>query len=585
MVFSIQAEDQTAETAAEVKEDIAITADKTQGDAIPSVEENIEMGTIEQSKNHSKRSVIQNIEFKIVDDKSTIQVTFSEMPKYQQSVNATLKQVAYYFENTQTPNRLQRAYDTTEFLSTVSLFTLLEMPSKEGVSKLVIQLKDGKKPQASVSGNVLTIGFEGIKGSSEKSLTQNESNELIEENIYSSNKIFSGKNIELELKNSDVQDALRFIAKTSGFNIVVGEDVTGKIGTLSLKNVPWDQAFTLILQAKKLGYVKQGNVIRVATLTSLKAEKDAALANEQSKVKVETLKTVLIPVSYAKASELAPRVKNLLTERGTAETDVRTNSIIIRDVEKVVVKAQKLLTALDTQPPRVSISAKIVEVASTYTRQLGMPKLGGGVPTSFNGVNYTAGAKLDGGTQGGAFSIFALQEQTQVLLFQLGELEEKVKVLANPTVSVVANQQASINQTFSFFVSATETIAGVTVASVKQISSNLSLDVTPIVSGDGSIFMTLNIKNEVPKGSGVNTTIDTRNVSTQVLLENGDTAVIGGIFSNTVKTGKEGIPGLMRIPILGYLFSRNNLEDIKNEVFVFLTAKILNAEEAFKRNL
>jgi ABC-type phosphate/phosphonate transport system ATPase subunit len=107
MVFSIQAEDQTAETAAEVKEDIAITADKTQGDAIPSVEENIEMGTIEQSKNHSKRSVIQNIEFKIVDDKSTIQVTFSEMPKYQQSVNATLKQVAYYFENTQTPNRLR----------------------------------------------------------------------------------------------------------------------------------------------------------------------------------------------------------------------------------------------------------------------------------------------------------------------------------------------------------------------------------------------------------------------------------------------------------------------------------------------
>jgi hypothetical protein len=146
MVFSIQAEDQTAETAAEVKEDIAITADKTQGEAVPSVEENIEMGTIEQSKNHSRRSVIQNIEFKIIEDKSTIQITFSEMPKYQQSINPTLKQVAYYFENTQTPNRLQRAYDTTEFLSTVSLFTLLEMPSKQGVSKLVIQLKDGKKP-------------------------------------------------------------------------------------------------------------------------------------------------------------------------------------------------------------------------------------------------------------------------------------------------------------------------------------------------------------------------------------------------------------------------------------------------------
>lgn len=583
MVFSIQAENPTAEPGNEAKatEDIVVTADE-KSENIPSENESIEMGTVSENKSTTRKNQIQNIEFKIIEDKSTIQVTFSDEPKYQQSINATLKQVAYYFENTQTPNRLQRAYDTTEFLSTVSLFTLLEMPSKEGMSKLVIQLRDTKKPSVSVSKNVLSITFEGIKGSTEKSLTHNDTNELIEENIYSNNKVFSGKNIELELKNTDVQDALRFIAKTSGFNIVVGEDVVGKIGTLSLKNVPWDQAFTLILQAKKLGYVKQGNVIRVATLSSLKAEKDAALANEQSKVKVEVLKTVLIPVSYAKASELAPRVKNLLTERGTAETDVRTNSIIIRDIEKVVVKAQKLLTALDTQPPRVSISAKIVEVASTYTRQLGVPNLFS--RNIFDGVNYLR-TDFVPSTQGGAYTISAGSGQQFGVNFQLGELEEKVKVLANPTVSVVANQQASINQTFSFFVSATETVAGVTVASVRQISSNLSLDVTPIVSGDGSIFMTLNIKNEVPKGSGVNTTIDTRNVSTQVLLENGDTAVIGGIFSNTVKTGKEGIPGLMRIPIIGYLFSRNNLEDIKNEVFVFLTAKILNADEAFKRSL
>ncbi len=536
------------------------------------------------------RNVLNNLEFRQDGPKSRIIVTSRVPLRYREVKNPTMKQIIYFFENTETPERLQRAYDTTEFVSPVALFTLLQMPKESPPSsKLIIQLREDAVPSVITSERGMYIEFGPPKstgpdgGAGIRIMSSNKERAGSgEENLYLSNQSFTGRVInKLEIKNSDIQDVLRLIAKTSGYNIVVGDDVTGKVGTMSLNNVPWDQAFALVLQSKKLGYVKNGNVIRVATLTSLKTEKDEALASEQARIKVEPLRTVLIPISYAKAAELAPQGKSFLSERGAIDTDPRTNTIIVKDVDRVVTRVQKLFAALDTQPPRVAISAKIIEMKSEFSRSFGFNALS--ASTNFSGINLAANQNL-ASSGSNVFTLRAPQFASLETQFQVAESESKAKTLANPSVSVVANRQASISQSLSFFVQDSSVAGGVVIPTSRQVTTTLTMDATPIVAGDGSIFLTLNLKNEIPNLAGSSTTIDARNVSTQVLLENGDTAVVGGVFTNNLNTGHDGIPLLMRIPVLGNLFSRHSVIDRRNEIFVFVTAKITNAEESFKRN-
>lgn len=544
------------------------------------------------------KNQITNLEFKMEGSTSRIVVSSRSPLRYREVRNPQVKQVVYFFENTETPSRLQRAYDTTEFVSPVALFTLLQMPKETPpVTKLIVQLREDKSPVLTPNERGIYIDFPPPDRRDEQRLIlgDNDPRLATEENIYSGAQTFNGKSISrLEVKNSEVQDVLRLIAKSSGYNIVIGDDVNGKVGTLSLQNVPWDQAFTLVLQTKKLGYVRQGNVIRVATLSSLKGEKEESIANEQSRIRVEPLRTVLIPISYAKANDLQAKAKAFLTERGSIDVDQRTNTIIIKDIDRAVTRIQKLFSALDTQPARVSIAAKIVEMTSDFTRNIGFGRFAfnqaiGGVSIG-NNFDTDAGEFLDtsnfGGKGASTVTLSAPNFARLQTQFLLEEIDGKTRTLANPSVTVVANQQATINQSLSFFVINTDAVAGgQLIPGVKQITANLNMDVTPIVAGDGSIFMTVNIRNEIPKGAPPNITIDSRNVQTQILVENGDTAVVGGIFSNTTFTGKTGVPFLMRVPILGFFFSANSITENKNEIFIFLTAKILNPEESFKRNL
>ncbi|MFM8314557.1 MAG: secretin N-terminal domain-containing protein [Deltaproteobacteria bacterium] len=530
---------------------------------------------------------IFNLEFKMEGDVSRIYVTSRYKLRYQEKRNAAMKQYVYVFENTMVPERIERAYDTSEFLSPVALFTLLQTPkNKVPLAKLIIQLREDKTPVVTNTEKGMFIDFPAPDEQGDARVALGDENKKFtsEENTFSPNQVFTGRPIErLEIKNTDIQDVIRLIGRSSGYNIVIGEDVTGKIGALSLENIPWDQAFALVLQSKKLGYVRQGNVLRVATLAALKSEKEEIAAVEQSKVKAESLRTVIIPISYAKATDLAPKGKSLMSERGSMEVDERSNSIIVRDIDRSVGKMQKLYAMLDTQPPIVSVSAKVVEMKSDFSRSFGMNILKFGTSTS--GIN--ADVNFDKfSVSGNTINIKAPDFAKLDATIGLAELEGQTKVLANPTVSVNQNQKATMTQTLSsFFPVAQQGAGGFAVPSLQAIDTTLSLEVTPIVSGDGSISMTVNVKNEVPQkaSGGASVSVDKRNVQTQVLLENGDTAVIGGAFSSTSTTSLGGIPGLMRLPLVGMLFSSTELKEIKNEILIFLTAKILNTEESFKR--
>ncbi|NBY20874.1 hypothetical protein EBQ74_11690 [bacterium] len=555
-------------------------------DAQPSVNSLVNEIPNKTSSGRAIKNEITNLEFKMDGDVSRILISSIAKLNYKEFKNTSMKQVVYVLENTQVPERLERAYDTSEFGSPVALFTLLQIPkSKEPTAKLIVQLREDKAPSIVSSERGLSIDFPAADnlGDSRELLGSNESKMIPEESNFSQGATFYGKPIErLEIKNTDIQDVLRLIGRSSGYNIVIGEDVTGKVGAISLENIPWDQAFAIVLQSKKLGYIRQGNVLRVATLASLKAEKDEIAAVEQSKVKAEVLRTVLIPVSYAKAQDLAPKGKSILTERGSLDVDERSNSIIVRDIDRVIGKLQKLYAMLDTQPPIVSVSAKVVEMKSDFSRSFGMNALKLAQNTSGiagEGFDYTPG--------GTTITIKRPEFARLEAKIGLAELEGETRVLANPSLAVNQNQKAVFNQTLSaFYKVQQQAVAGaIPQQTLQAIDTTLSLEATPIVSGDGSISMNVNIKNEVPQSSAgaAEVAIDKRSIQTQVLLENGDTAVIGGAFSSTASSTQDGVPGLMRLPLIGLLFSERLIKETKNEILIFLTAKILNAEESFKR--
>jgi type IV pilus assembly protein PilQ len=516
---------------------------------------------------------IVNLEFKMEGDVSRLLVTSRGRLKYQETKNSKTKQLVYVFQNTTVPERLERAYDTSEFVSPVALFTLLQVPkNKTPAAKLIIQLREDKAASISNTERGMFIDFPAPDESGDTRLALGDAGQKqsVEETNFSGAGSFSGKPIErLEIKNTDIQDVIRLIGRSSGYNIVIGDDVSGKVGALSLENIPWDQAFALVLQSKKLGYVRQGNVLRVATLAGLKSEKEELAAAEASRIKAEPLRTVLIPVSYAKAADLAPRAKPLMTDRGTAEVDERSNSIIVRDVDKSIGKLQKLFAMLDTQPPIVSVSAKIVEMKSSLTRNLGMNILN---LSSTSGVNIGAEFKPVGDSPFATNVINIKASDFAGLNAQLGlsETDGLTKVLATPSVSVSQNQKATMSQSIANFIPVTIVANGVATTQYQQIDSVLSLDVTPIVAGDGSISMSINVRNEVPQGAGATFTVDKRNVQTQVLLENGDTAVIGGAFRSVNDNQINGVPGLMKLPLIGMLFSGKTFTETKNEVLIFL---------------
>jgi type IV pilus assembly protein PilQ len=534
-----------------------------------------------------QKNELFNMEFKVEGGISRIFISAKHKLKYRESKNLSAKQYVYLLENVTVPERLERAYDTSEFVSPIALFTLLQLGQPQTpFAKLIIQLREDKVPNVTNTEKGMFIDFPppNDEGETKFSIGQGDKNLIPEESSYSSNQTFSGKPIDrLEIKNTDVQDVIRLIGRSSGYNMVIGDDVTGKIGALSLENIPWDQALALVLQSKKLGYVRQGNVLRVASLTSLKSEREEVAAAEASKVKAEPLKTVIIPISYAKATELAPKGKALLSERGNTEVDERSNSIIVRDVDRVIGKLQKLYAMLDTQPPIVSVSAKVVEMKADFTRNFGfnLSNLTGNT----SGINASA-SFIHGGLGTNTINLTSSQFANLNATIGLSELENQTKVLANPSVSVNQNQKAVMTQTIGTFVqNVTFAVGGTSTVSYQEVDSVLSLEVTPIVAGDGSISMTVNVKNEIPQlsANGQLASIDKRNVQTQVLLENGDTAVIGGAFSSSQGTNLDGVPGLMRLPLVGMLFQGKTVHEVKNEILIFLTAKILNTEESFKR--
>ncbi len=433
---------------------------------------------------------------------------------------------------------------------------------------------------------------------------------------------FGGRRIDLDLKDADIHNILRLLSDVGHVNIVTADDVTGTV-TIRMRNVPWDQALDVVLQAKGLGMVRQGNLIRVAPLATLNREREMRLAAMKQEVDLAPLETRIIPVSYASADELQARAKDFLSPRGSLAVDERTNVLIARDIAGNLNRIEELVRSLDTQTPQVLVEARIVEATSRYLRDIGIQWGGDATYSSATGnptgasfpskVGLTGGA-TDGNTPtaglspssrttstpnfavnlpattgtgaGGALGlVLGSLSQNFNLNIRLSAAESSglLRIVSSPRILTLDNQDARISQ--GTLIPFSQTSAQGVQTTFQE--AKLQLLVKPHVTADGSVAMHVKINRDEPDFNQTSArgdpTILKREAETDLLVMDGRTAVIGGIFTRNTGRNVDQIPFLGDLPIIGILFQRRRASDSRNELVIFLTPRIVNRAEALGR--
>jgi type IV pilus assembly protein PilQ len=433
--------------------------------------------------------------------------------------------------------------------------------------------------------------------------------EILNEGGLVDGKSYVGRRISLDFKDVEVADVLRLIAEVSDLNVIAGDEVDGKI-TIRLVDVPWDQALDVILLTKGLGFVRVGNVLRVAPAERLKHEEEARLQERRAKEKLEDLVVKLQPVNYAEVKEVSTMVKRLLTPRGTVDVDKRTNTIIIKDIPSVIDEATALIKAIDTQTPQVLIEAKIVEARLDFSREIGATWAFGAQPfedgfnpttprtdmggddflyhnnpllTGFtdtfnhvqvaNPITSVANGLLDLGA-------FILDEQFNLeLRLEAAESSGDGKVISSPRVVTLDNREATIKQGVAIPFQTFENGD----AQLEFIDAVLQLKVTPHITADRSIIMKVDVQRNAPEVTPNPTgspSIAKNEAKTETLVKDGQTLVIGGIYVIDKSENTGGVPYFNRIPVIGAAFRNREVRDRRNELLIFMTPRVVVVPEA-----
>jgi type IV pilus assembly protein PilQ len=409
-------------------------------------------------------------------------------------------------------------------------------------------------------------------------------------------KKFSGRKISLDFQDADLTDVLRLMADVSGLNVIVGPTVSGKV-TLKLLNVPWDQALDIVLRMNNLGQIREGNILQIDTLANIAKQRAAEAQAKAEGVKAEDLVTQIIAVNYADANELAGPLQKNLSPRGSITIDERTNSMIVKDIDQNLKEVVEMTRLLDTQTPQVLIEARIVQADRSFARSLGIMwgfgftdtgsnnLLGvqGGATGPFGAPAADFAVNLPGAVPGleftpaagFTFGRFTDNPFNLDLRLSAGELSGVTKTISSPRVITLDNTEAKIEQGESIPFQTTS-LQG---TQTTFVDANLVLQVTPHVTADESILLKVRAaRNSLGSFSGpAGPSIARREASTEILLKNGETTVIGGIFVDEQATTHTGIPWLSKIPVIGWLFKSKTETDTKNELLIFLTPRILES--------
>jgi type IV pilus assembly protein PilQ len=411
---------------------------------------------------------------------------------------------------------------------------------------------------------------------------------------------FAGEPISLDFQDVPVRQVLQIIAQVNGFNLVTTDTVTGNV-TISLSGVPWDQALDMILKVKGLDKRLEGNILLIAPTEELTARETQQLRSKQQVAELAPLISTNVQINYAKAQDLAAILKgtdnSILTSRGSVAVDERTNTLLLRDTQTSIDEAKILVDALDIPIKQVLIESRMVTVRDNASESLGVQwglsntisngavsgsltgadsLTSGVIPSTTDRLNVALPVSSPAGRIG--IQIARLLDGTIIdLELSALESENKGEVIASPRITVANQHEAYIEQGTEIpYVEATSSGA----TSVEFKKAVLSLKVTPHITPDNRIIMDLVVTQDT-RGDTVSTStgdavaIDTQEISTQVLVENGETIVLGGIFQRSSSNDIRKVPLLGDLPIVGYLFKNSSEIMEKRELLIFVTPKIL----------
>ena len=412
---------------------------------------------------------------------------------------------------------------------------------------------------------------------------------------------YIGRRISLDFQQADISNVLRLIAEVSGFNMVVGDGVKSKV-TMKLVSVPWDQALDMILKMNGLGKIRQGNILWIDTLSNIAKQQNEEAMVKDAKVKAEELVDRVFYIRNLQAQELMTSLRQYLSPRGLMQMSLGSNALIVRDTESKIGVMKQLVDGLDLEVPQVQIEARIVQADTTYSRSLGVQwgiqnlndTVGGGVANFRTGNTGAFGAQTSnflvnlpatvGGlvsTPGVGFTIGKADGAMLDMRLSAGELLGLSKVIAAPKVTTLDKREAKISQGESIPFQTTS-LQG---TQTTFVDANLELNVTPQITsrdpkevGKQIMMKVRATRNAVgARSNPAGPSIDRREANTQVLIRDGETMVIGGVFIDTQSNSVSGIPYLSRVPVLGWLFKQKTEAVAKQELLIFLTPTIVKS--------
>jgi len=545
---------------------------------------------------------IRSIDFRRGADGSGRVIVRLSDPHIPVNLQQVGNQIVVDFSNATVPADLVRRYDASDFGTPVTDFDVTN--SSHG-SRIAIDASGEYDQLAYQSNDEYVIELQPLKKGEAESLRPK----------------YTGERLTLNFQDISVRAVLQLLADASGQNIVVSDSVSGSV-TLRLQNVPWDQALAIILQTKGLGQLRQGNVILVAPQEELAAREKADLAAQNSVEQLEPLRSEYLQINYAKASDLAALIKgqsnSLLSKRGNVAVDDRTNILLLQDTPENLEQINRLVARLDVPVRQVEIEARVVLVNDDFNRQLGATlgltdvqrngqtglvtttgtaagtdsivssaltndQSSGqpfpvSIPTGTSAANRY-NVNLPVGTPDGSIAVGILSASSLVdLELSAAEAETEAKDISSPRVITANQKQATIMQGVEIPYQQSAS-SGATSISFKN--AVLQLQVTPQITPDNRIILDLDVRDDevgqvVVESGGVNVpAIDTREVTTQVLVNDGQTVVLGGILTTQSSNVVNQVPWLGSIPIIGNFFKNTNRTNNKDELLIFVTPKII----------
>jgi type IV pilus assembly protein PilQ len=507
------------------------------------------------------------------------------------------KHVVVDIADTPLPQRLLRRLDVVDFATPV---VAIESKPKGRDVEVDIETTADYEYLAYQADDLFTLEF--------RPLTPSEKEQRRKEQV-----VYSGDRLSLNFQDIEVRAVLQLLADFTGLNVVVSDTVAGNI-TLRLKNVPWDQALDIILKTKGLSMRQTGNVIMIAPTQEIVNQEKLDLESQQQIEELAPLRSEFIQINYAKAAEIAVILKTeenqLLTdERGNVTVDPRTNTLLVQDTAAKLEDIRRIIAKLDVPVRQVMIESRIVIANNDFARDLGvrfgytktnLPNLPdnkrygevtGGIEGPLTGDNFWGTTindqvplmvNLPAATPSGAINLLIGKIGSYLLQLELSAMqrEGRGEIVSSPRV-ITSDQHPATIKVGQEIPYQESSASGRTTVSFKE--AVLKLDVTPHITPDDRISMVLEVKKDNPDFTrevlGV-PPVDTRSVKTNVLVDNGETVVLGGVYERTKSFNKEQVPWLGDLPIVGHLFKTTNRQDDNSELLIFVTPKILKEDLA-----